>query len=158
MGVLSKKDGEQQEAADVVGLNFKPLGAVLRNVRCMACGKWGHSRGDRECEVSGWNPFVSNAPARLKDTPPVTKSSEPIEDEFSRNAKADRRYKKESKRRRKEDRYRNKKSKSKRRRRERPPSYSSDLDSTEDDRHREGYGSKSRKRKHRRRSCSRSRS
>lgn len=40
-----------------VGVNFKPLGSQIRNVKCMACGIWGHNRGDRECKVSGWNPF-----------------------------------------------------------------------------------------------------
>jgi CBF1 interacting corepressor len=23
----------------------------------MKCGVWGHSKGDRECKVGGWNPF-----------------------------------------------------------------------------------------------------
>jgi CBF1 interacting corepressor len=40
-------------------VTFKPLGTQIRNVRCLACGIWGHSRGDRECEKSGWNPFAS---------------------------------------------------------------------------------------------------
>ena len=31
-----------------VNVSFKPLGSQLRNVRCLACGIWGHSRGDRE--------------------------------------------------------------------------------------------------------------
>jgi len=45
-----------------VGVAFKPLGAQLRNVRCLACGIWGHSRGERECEKSGWNPFAAKGP------------------------------------------------------------------------------------------------
>ena len=44
-----------------VGVTFKPLGTQLRNVRCMVCGVWGHSRGDRECSVSGWDPFRSSS-------------------------------------------------------------------------------------------------
>jgi CBF1 interacting corepressor len=40
-----------------VGVTFRPLGTQIRNVRCMTCGIWGHSKGDRECKVSGWNPF-----------------------------------------------------------------------------------------------------
>ena len=42
-----------------VNVAFKPLGTQLRNVRCMACGVWGHTRGDRECAKSGWDPFSS---------------------------------------------------------------------------------------------------
>jgi CBF1 interacting corepressor len=42
-----------------VGLSFKPLGATIRNVRCMACGTWGHAKGDRECQVTGWDPFAA---------------------------------------------------------------------------------------------------
>ena len=42
-----------------VNVSFKPLGAQLRNVKCLACGIWGHSRGDRECAKSGWDPFSS---------------------------------------------------------------------------------------------------
>lgn len=40
-----------------VNVNFKPLGTQLRHVRCLACGVWGHSKGDRECDKTGWNPF-----------------------------------------------------------------------------------------------------
>ena len=40
-----------------VNVSFKPLGSQLRNVKCLACGVWGHSRGDRECSKSGWDPF-----------------------------------------------------------------------------------------------------
>jgi CBF1 interacting corepressor len=43
--------------ADNVNVSFKPLGAEIRNVRCLKCGVWGHSRGDRECKLGGWNPF-----------------------------------------------------------------------------------------------------
>jgi hypothetical protein len=39
-----------------IGVSFKPLGTQIRNVRCMACQKWGHSKGDRECEHE-WDPF-----------------------------------------------------------------------------------------------------
>lgn len=46
-----------------VQVNFKPLGTQLRNVQCLACGIWGHSRGDRECTKSGWDPFASKPAA-----------------------------------------------------------------------------------------------
>lgn len=47
-----------------VGVNFKPLGTMIRNVRCMKCGVWGHSKGDRECQVSGWDPFSASSIAQ----------------------------------------------------------------------------------------------
>jgi CBF1 interacting corepressor len=40
-----------------IGVSFKPLGAQIRNVKCLVCGIWGHSKGDRECSKSGWDPF-----------------------------------------------------------------------------------------------------
>lgn len=48
-----------------VQVNFKPLGTQLRNVQCLACGVWGHSRGDRECSKSGWDPFSMKGPVVL---------------------------------------------------------------------------------------------
>uniref|UniRef100_A0A7R9WQS9 CBF1-interacting co-repressor CIR N-terminal domain-containing protein n=1 Tax=Craspedostauros australis TaxID=1486917 RepID=A0A7R9WQS9_9STRA len=57
-----------------VNVSFKPLGAQLRNVRCMACGVWGHSRGDRECSKTGWNPFQLSS-AKLEVTPAQSRNS-----------------------------------------------------------------------------------
>ena len=50
-----KRDGEEE--VTTTNLNFKPLGAQIRNVRCLTCKIWGHSKGDRECKLSGWDPF-----------------------------------------------------------------------------------------------------
>mmetsp|Transcript_14820 Transcript_14820/g.22894 ORF Transcript_14820/g.22894 Transcript_14820/m.22894 type:complete len:404 (+) Transcript_14820:119-1330(+) len=137
-------DGEKNEqASTATGINFKPLGQVLRNVQCMACKKWGHARGERECELSGWDPFRINAPAAA--TAATTASAAPnntaaaetsrgtaiairpdhnkLEAEPTRQ-KSERKHKK----RRKDHRHEKKKKskKHKRRRRERSPSYSSD--------------------------------
>jgi CBF1 interacting corepressor len=51
-------DGDEQRAEQPMMVNFKPLGAQILHVRCLACGVWGHQRGDRECAKSGWNPFA----------------------------------------------------------------------------------------------------
>lgn len=40
-----------------VHVKFNPVSGPLRNVRCLACGVWGHSKGDRECNLT-WNPFA----------------------------------------------------------------------------------------------------
>ena len=60
---LTRKGGDNGGDDDVVktNMNFKPLGAQIRNVKCLACKIWGHSRGDRECKLSGWDPFSSSS-------------------------------------------------------------------------------------------------
>ena len=68
------EDGKEASESDVVGLNFKPLGQVLRNVKCMKCGQWGHSMGDRECGVSGWNPFAAVSTSATTMAPPSNPS------------------------------------------------------------------------------------
>jgi CBF1 interacting corepressor len=50
-----------------IGVSFKPLGTQIRNVRCMACQKWGHSKGDRECEHQ-WDPFSGRASTLITRT------------------------------------------------------------------------------------------
>jgi len=44
-------------SATNVQVKFNPMGGPIRNVRCLKCGIWGHSRGDRECKLTGWDPF-----------------------------------------------------------------------------------------------------
>jgi CBF1 interacting corepressor len=140
-GVDGDKDAPTD--SDVVALNFKPLGQVLRNVRCCKCSEWGHSMGDRECKLTGWDPFSSTP--RL---PPVaavaTSDAINVVHHESRNASAEtledeRKQKKEKKRHRKDKRKRHardderrsrqhkraKSSKRHRHRRDRSPSYSS---------------------------------
>lgn len=55
-----KRDDNNNEGNNDVSVAFKPLGAQIRNVRCLKCGIWGHSRGDRECKLSGWDPFATS--------------------------------------------------------------------------------------------------
>ena len=151
-GVDGDKDAPTD--SDVVALNFKPLGQVLRNVRCCKCSEWGHSMGDRECKLTGWDPFsstprlppvataaVATSAAIISDAIDVVHhesrnaSAETLEDE--RKQKKEWKQKKENKRHRKDERKRHarddekrsrkdKRAKSsKRHRRDRSPSYSS---------------------------------
>ena len=58
-------------SATNVNVTFKPLGTQLRNTRCFACGVWGHSKGDRECAMTGWDPFsMSNRRPSLASARP----------------------------------------------------------------------------------------
>jgi hypothetical protein len=63
-----------------VNVNFKPLGSQLRNIKCLACGVWGHSRGDRECGTTGWDPFSAvhrpSVPTTIRPLEPKAISSE----------------------------------------------------------------------------------
>lgn len=71
-------DATNGEESIQTHLNFKPLGAQIRNVRCMACKIWGHSKGDRECKLSGWDPFsLTTTPAsdRLDGIEPSSDSN-----------------------------------------------------------------------------------
>lgn len=70
-----------------VNVSFKPLGAQIRNVKCLVCGVWGHSKGDRECEQSGWDPFstkIALLPTKSQSTKEVKTSDReqksPIQD------------------------------------------------------------------------------
>jgi CBF1 interacting corepressor len=60
--------GNTVSVDNVMSVHFKPMGATLRNVKCFKCGIWGHSVGDRECKLSGWNPFDGSRPSFLKNS------------------------------------------------------------------------------------------
>lgn len=62
-----------------VNVSFKPLGAQVRNVKCLACGVWGHSRGDRECQMTGWDPFSA---ARTTEITQMSSSIRPSASEL----------------------------------------------------------------------------
>lgn len=50
-------------------VKYKPFNDVIRNVRCVRCGTWGHSIGDRECPLAGeLNPYDL---ARLRKEDPI---------------------------------------------------------------------------------------
>ena len=91
-------------SATDVNVSFKPLGAQMRNVKCLACGVWGHSRGDRECTKSGWDPFAARAPTAAaaasassimnnKPVPPSTNRPSRDATASSSSSKRDRRKK-----------------------------------------------------------------
>ena len=129
-----------------VQVKFNPLGTQLRNVQCMACGVWGHTRGDRECTKSGWDPFSSKGPVYVAAAAAVnTLAMQPSEKKQEKEAVAavnkgrrhdssdssdsddsyERRRRKERKKRRKEK---------KRRRRRSPSKDEKDRTSSYDDR------------------------
>ena len=66
-----------------VNVTFKPLGTQLRNTRCFACGVWGHSKGDRECLKSGWDPFSSSTTTSSINRPSITAGQEKATGEMS---------------------------------------------------------------------------
>lgn len=124
-----------------VGVSFKPLGSQLRNVRCLACGIWGHSRGERECEKSGWNPFAAKRPASFsspaKSEQANKKSDSQLEDSKMLKHDGDDRsvascgssedsYRRERKRRKKSKRRHHKKESKRSRKRSRSESPSDD--------------------------------
>mmetsp|Transcript_10441 Transcript_10441/g.21739 ORF Transcript_10441/g.21739 Transcript_10441/m.21739 type:complete len:410 (-) Transcript_10441:118-1347(-) len=53
-----KRGGADGDSDKPMMVHFKPLGSQILHVRCLACGIWGHQKGDRECQKSGWNPFA----------------------------------------------------------------------------------------------------
>ncbi len=82
-------------SATDVNVSFKPLGAQVRNVKCLACGVWGHSRGDRECQMTGWDPFG----ARTAQSVPISSAIRPTktEQQTNRDTKATHRDEKQLK-------------------------------------------------------------
>ena len=76
---LANAPREKGLDASKVGVNFKPLGAHIRNVRCFVCGTWGHSKGDRECPKSGWNPFASSSMGATSAAPSTNLDSQEIQ-------------------------------------------------------------------------------
>lgn len=65
---VADASGNAVSIDNVMSVQFKPMGATLRNVRCFKCGIWGHSVGDRECKLTGWNPFDDSLPDATKNT------------------------------------------------------------------------------------------
>lgn len=44
------------EYTNTMKVNFKPVGKIVRNIRCFRCKEWGHQSGDRECRLRNENP------------------------------------------------------------------------------------------------------
>jgi len=161
------KGGDDKKETDdaTSSLVFKPFGSQIRNVKCLKCGKWGHSKGDRECEAE-WNPFnmTSSIPTAAPQ-PPVKCETAPAttvapERELAQKTSSDeQRDKRDKKRRRKDDRKHRKKKKHKshhKRRRKRSRYYSSDESSTSS--HSSDDSDSTDSRRHRRKESSKHRS
>eukprot|EP01039_Chlorochromonas_danica_P003453 gene3453-3782_t len=54
-----------------LALHVKPFNEVIRNVRCLRCGEWGHASGDRECKLRDRNPLDEE---RQRREDPMTNS------------------------------------------------------------------------------------
>lgn len=50
-------EGNLQGNKDALAVRHKPFNDVIRNVRCLRCGNWGHRSGDRECPLRDHNPL-----------------------------------------------------------------------------------------------------
>jgi len=70
--MATRKKGEGEGGDSTMMVNFKPLGAQILHVRCLACGIWGHQRGDRECSKSGWDPFALPTKQQQKESESAT--------------------------------------------------------------------------------------
>mmetsp|Transcript_17494 Transcript_17494/g.29056 ORF Transcript_17494/g.29056 Transcript_17494/m.29056 type:complete len:371 (-) Transcript_17494:185-1297(-) len=94
-------------SATDVQVNFKPLGTQLRNVQCLACGIWGHSRGDRECDKSGWDPFAAKPAASSSSImgrgPALQIRHQQPDDEKATNPRVDTSDKQQDNRKRRDD-------------------------------------------------------
>ena len=160
----SKGGDDEKETDAAASLVFKPFGSQIRNVKCLKCGKWGHSKGDRECEDE-WNPFnmTSSIPTAALQPPakcePAPNTAVVPEIEVSQKTSSDeQRDKRDKKRRSKDDRKHRKKKKHKshhKRRRKRSRYYSSDESTSS---HSSDDSDSSDSRRHRRKESSRYRS
>eukprot|EP00899_Mesostigma_viride_P003441 jgi/Mesvir1/13098/Mv06077-RA.1 len=50
------KNAPRHDVGDTTAVRPRPFALELRNVRCLRCGMYGHSSGDRECPMKGVNP------------------------------------------------------------------------------------------------------
>lgn len=54
---ILKNAPTQGSYAKHTAVKHKPFHVVIRNVRCLRCGEWGHCSGDRECLLKDHNPL-----------------------------------------------------------------------------------------------------
>jgi CBF1 interacting corepressor len=137
-----------------VQVSFKPLGAQLRNVQCMVCGIWGHSKGDRECSKSGWDPFSLKEPfVRSHDIKKLDRAHESKGNEGDISNEAKKRIRNSDSDSHSEDSYeRARRKKKKRRKEKRSRHYRSDKHNEREEKSRiKDDGTKDERRHHRKR-------
>ena len=79
-----KRGGADGDSDKPMMVHFKPLGSQILHVRCLACGIWGHQKGDRECQKSGWNPFAMPSSSSSSILPPKRSEKESKREEKDR--------------------------------------------------------------------------
>merc|ERR1712232_558722 len=59
-------------------VTHKPFGKLIRNVRCIKCGKWGHRIYDRECELNKYDPLQSEVEKKEKQEDEEQNKADPL--------------------------------------------------------------------------------
>merc|ERR1712173_8358 len=59
-------------------VTHKPFGKLIRNVRCIKCGQWGHRIYDRECEMNKYDPLQQEGKKEKKKEDAEQNKADPL--------------------------------------------------------------------------------